>query len=32
MDIGAALIVTGALFTLPLMYLIRYLVIEKKSK
>lgn len=31
MDIGAVLVVTGAILTLPVMYLIRYLVIEKKT-
>lgn len=31
MDIGAILIIVGALLTLPLMYIVRYLVIEKKT-
>ncbi len=31
MDIGAILIIGGAILTLPVMYLIRYLVIEKKA-
>lgn len=31
MDIGALVIVAGAVLILPLMYLIRYVVIEKKT-
>lgn len=31
MDIGTILIVGGAVLTLPVMYAIRYLVIEKKQ-
>jgi len=31
MDIGAILIIGGAILTLPVMYTIRYIFIEKKA-
>lgn len=31
MDIGAIIVITAAVLMLPLMYLVRYLVIEKKT-
>jgi hypothetical protein len=31
MDIGAILIIGGAILTLPVMYAIRYIFIEKKA-